>query len=185
MIVEDVIKIRLTSEGYLMEYPYHMISRAEMFDAFIDTSCCKLIPDGDGYVEDKVEYISKRDTSKYFDANYPLLSTLPEIVSAYSNLVDCICYHILMCKLNPQDYIMPDWIYSYMLGSTISVNSSIQDIHDMLTLMGIDNLDDEFLADAEIKCYQISSRWVSKFNISRPPTIFGEPHVIKSLRLSE
>lgn len=185
MITEDVIKAKLTSEGYLMEYPYHMISRSEMFDAFIDTSWCKLIPDGTTYVENTVEHISERDQSKYFDANYPLLSKSPEIVSAYSNLVDCICYHILMCKLNQQDYIIPNWIYSYMLGSTISVTSSIQDIHDMLTLMGIDNLDDEFLAEAELKCYQISSRWVRKFNVARPPTIFGEPHVIKSLRLGE
>ena len=112
MIAEDVIKTKLTSEGYLMEYPYHMISRSEMFDAFIDTSACKLILDGTTYVENKVEHISERDTSKYFDVNYPLLSNSPEIVSAYSNLVDCICYHILMCKMNPQDYVIPNWMCS-------------------------------------------------------------------------
>ena len=71
-----------------------------------------------------------------------------------------------------------------MLGSVISVNSDKLDIHDMLVLMGIDNIDDEFLPEAQKECLRYSKEWVNRSN-DRPPTIFGEPHVIKSLRLMD
>ena len=35
-LTKDSIKIKYTREGYLPNYPYHMISDEEMFKAFLD-----------------------------------------------------------------------------------------------------------------------------------------------------
>ena len=37
MLVHDVIKIRLVEDGYLPNYPYHMMSDREMIAAFMGT----------------------------------------------------------------------------------------------------------------------------------------------------
>ena len=37
-LIHDIIKIKYINLGYLPNYPYHMISDREMFDAFIDLS---------------------------------------------------------------------------------------------------------------------------------------------------
>jgi hypothetical protein len=37
-LIHDIIKIKYTRLGYLPNYPYHLISDAEMFDAFINLS---------------------------------------------------------------------------------------------------------------------------------------------------
>jgi len=44
----------------------------------------------------------------------------------------------------------------------------------------------EFTPDLARYCYQVSSEWIKKLPAKyghRPPTMFGEPHVTKSLRL--
>ena len=38
MLVDDNIKISLTEQGYLMNYPYHMISISEMCEAFMNNT---------------------------------------------------------------------------------------------------------------------------------------------------
>lgn len=100
--------------------------------------------------------------------------------------------------------VIPDWIYSYMLGEVVGPTSRTKDIHDCLVLLDLDNIDDIFTPQAASKCLQISRNWLRKlpgesiplytdvrtlsiqyFVRFRPPTIFGEPHVIKSLRLAE
>lgn len=171
MLIHDLVKIRLTDAGYLMNYPYHMISDKEMCDAFI----------GDG---------------GYFYDTYPLLD--PSLESAYTNLVKSIKYHIGVMLAAPEDSrALPSWVYSYMLGSTISVHSLSLDIHDLILPLGVDNTDDIFDGRASVACFHESEKWIRKTMIKetveldgdiidlRPPTMFGEPHVIKSIRLSQ
>lgn len=166
-------KILLVREGYLSNYPYHMIAKDEMCNAFLS-----LTEDGQGM----------------FYYMYPLIDeTLSE---QYDTLVSAIKYH-LQNYISVEDYILPDWVYSYMLGSTISSVSNKRDIHDLLVLLNLDNIDDVFTAQAALSCYEISKKWIEKLqNVTtvtynntqisdRPPTIFGEPHVIKSLRLMQ
>lgn len=155
--------MNLVREGYLPNWPYHLISDSEMCDAFIK-------PDGTGFFYDY----------------YPLVDdTLSE---QYDELVQSILYHVDEFKADEsEEAILPNWIYSYMLKSVVSVESNILDIHDMLVLMNLDNLDDIFTPEASAFCYEISKRWLRKLppsqRMHRPPTMFGEPHVIKALRL--
>lgn len=107
-----------------------------------------------------------------------------------------------MLSASIESEVIPNWIYSYMLGEVIGQNSAPKDIHDCLVLLNLDNLDDEFTPEAASACLRISKQWIRKLPTEtatlrlaedgsdikvtrhRPPTIFGEPHVLKSLRLS-
>lgn len=163
MLIHDIIKIHYSDMGYLPGYPYHLISDIEMCDAFI----------------------SADDTGYFFD-NYPLLND--SLSEAYTELVTEIKRYLQELKTTSVDgYAMPDWVYSYMLGVPISINSDKLDIHDLLVPLNIDNIDDIFDADAQKSCYEISKRYVELLDISqyRPPTMFGEPHVLKQIRLSQ
>ena len=82
-------------------------------------------------------------------------------------------------------YKIPDWVYTYMLGEVIYNNSEYLDIQDILELLGCSNIDNVFTREACITCYKVSSDYISTLvkNI-RTPTIFGEPHIIKSLRMN-
>lgn len=178
---KDLVKIHLINEGYLPNYPYHLISDEEMCDAFIN--------EDEGY---------------FFD-EYPLLSDKEETSNAYKDLVNVIKYFIAELKLSKQDsYELPNWIYSYMLGRVISVNSDILDIHDLIYPLGVDNIEDIFDARCEDRCLEISKLQVSVMETyklkdssgnyilgadgdpltNRPPTIFGEPHIIKYIRVN-
>lgn len=236
MFIHDTIKIEYIRQGYLPDYPYHLISDKEMFDAFIvdelvvdqdfamkikqgDSSLWELprnyialyglasfefIPDGDTQSlvirgsRDKLSQFNqlvgldckcKLSPDCYFAATYPLL--YDSLSDAYEKLVDSIYYHIenyLTSFDIDSNATLPNWIYSYMNGSVIGVNSSQPDIHDLLVLLNLDNLDDVFTEKICHSCLEISEKWVSKLppskNVMRPPTMYGEPHVIKSLRIS-
>ena len=181
MFVHDIIKIRLSREGYLPDYPPHLISDEEMCDAFLP------------YVYDKDDPESGFDacmnaTLNYFRDNYPLVAD--NLSQEYVTLVSEIAYHLNMLKTSTEvDFALPDWVYSYMLGTTLSVNSDIKDLHDLFVLLHTDNLYDEFTAQCSNACYKESVYWLGKLSATqkehRPPTMFGEPHVIKSLRLKE
>lgn len=161
-LVHDLIKIKYVREGYLPNYPYHLISDDEMCDAFINNEL------------------------NYFDANYPCLDE--SIQSEYDELKLCIKYHIDNFKQSLQSAELPDWIYSYMLGQVISINSDTLDKHDLLVSLSLDNIDDIFTPSASKSCLKISKEWVKRLNPikrdHRPPTMFGEPHVIKSIRMN-
>lgn len=181
-LIHDTIKIKFIKAGYLPNYPYHMISDSEMCDAFLHN-----------------EAASGEDTqlAGFFVDMYPCPDTV--LHPKYFKLVDAILYHIQNLKQSNSDTcVLPDWVYSYMLGSVIGPSSNSVDIHDLLVLLDLDNLDDVFTSDASARCYIISEKWLKKLPESstsesakletidsRPPTIFGEPHVIKSLRLSQ
>lgn len=178
MFADDIVKIKLSQEGYLPNYPYHLISNEEMCEAFLP------------YKYDKDDPYAGYDDCmnaelNYFRDNYPLIDE--SLLDQYKELVSAIAWHINQFVSNGT--ILPDWVYSYMLGSTISVNSSQLDRHDLFVLLGTDNLDDEFDAKCASACYNESTYWISKLptsmKVHRPPTIFGEPHVIKSLRVKD
>lgn len=160
-----LVKIRFVDYGYLPDYPYHLISISEMCDAF-------LADDGTGY---------------FFDY-YPLLDD--SLHDEYTELVAGIRYHLNAAKTSQaEDPQLPDWIYSYMLGHVISSHSDTLDLHGLLEPLGVDNLDDVFTAAAQARCLAVSKTWLAKIPPSkldhRPPTLFGEPHVLKYIRLAE
>ena len=154
----DIIKILYVREGYLPNYPYHLISDSEMISAFMS-----------------------EDNSGYFYDNYPLLDD--SLSEPYQNLVSGIRLH-LDSYLKGESEI-PEWVYSYMLGSVISINSDPYDIHDLFKLFNLDDIDGIFNSQLSSNCYNISKQWVKRNSSdnTRPATIFGEPHVIKALRL--
>lgn len=181
MFIHDLVKINLSRLGYLPDYPPHLISDEEMCDAFLP------------YVYDSTNPKSGYDDFmnaeiNYFKDMYPLVD--PSLEEEYKTLIDEIAYHInLLKKTTYNDYALPDWVYSYMLGSVVSVNSITKDKHDLFVLLGTDNLYDEFDEACSRACYNESVLWLSKLPKAkrehRPPTMFGEPHVIKSLRLRD
>lgn len=166
-LIHNLIKIKLSSLGYLPDKPYHLFSDSEMCDAFLN--------------EDE-------NKSCFFYDNYPCIDD--SLKNKYDELVSCLKYHLskLKSSKNPE-YILPNWVYSYMLGSVISVYSPDIDKHDLFVLMGLDNIDDEFNTNICESCYNISKQWLSRLPHNhfekdhRAPTLFGEPHVIKYLRL--
>ena len=179
MFVHDIIKIKLLRLGYLPDYPPHLISDAEMCDAFLP------------YVYDAEDPYSGYDACmekelNYFRDTYPLITD--ELEKSYVELVSEIAYHLNELKTTlDTEYILPDWVYSYMLGSVVSVDSPLKDRHDLFVLLGTDNTYDEFNAECASACYSESEEWLKKLpssqRVHRPPTMFGEPHVIKSLRV--
>lgn len=200
MLAHDIIKITYVREGYLKNFPHHLISDEEMCTAFIqkvgdpDTSKfttwehMKLQLDNSyvGYFIDK--YIDPL-LQQFIDEVY-----LPDeqMVSAIMNLLDEIVRQVeLLIAHNrsnsDEEYELPDWVYTYMLGQVIGPSSETLDIHDLLVLLNTDNTDDIFTGISSYTCYQVSKMWVNKLpnDEKRPPTVFGEPHVIKSLRLQQ
>ena len=155
-------------EGYLPDYPYHLISDDEMFDAFIYNGV------------------------NYFDSNYPCPNN--RFYEKHQELKKWISYHIAMHRQTRNKsrladrYTIPDWVYSYMVGAVIGPQSPIEDRHDLFVLLHLDNLDDEFNEAIYNEIYRVSEMWTYKLKSKdrkvRPPTMFGEPHVIKSLNLS-
>lgn len=179
MFVHDLIKIKFSREGYLPNYPYHLISDEEMCNAFLPYEYDDDDPTS-GYED------SMNAELNYFRDMYPLVH--PQLLDEYKTLVAEIAYHLNELKVSNDDqYVMPDWVYSYMLDSVITVDSDQRDKHDLFIMLGTDNLEDEFDYDCCRACYAESEYCIKKLPVSRrehrPPTIFGEPHVIKSLRL--
>ena len=199
--IHDVIKIQYTREGYMENWPYHLLSDEEMCDAFIklpDDIASYITPDYFGITASKTKntvdwYQSFLNSSEfcYFKDNYPLVSE--SISSYYKDLVNRIFYEIQKFKNSlDADRFLPDWIYSYMLGIAIGPNSSKLDIHDMISskAVGTDNIDDDYNLDCQIQCLRISKEWLKRLvvpegDVQRPPTMFGEPHVLKYIRLFE
>ena len=173
-MLHDTIKVNFIQQGYLPNYPYHLISDAEMCDAFI-----------------------RDDGTGYFYDHYPLVDV--SLSNAYSDLIKALMYYINQCKQPRVDeYVFPDWIYSYMLGSVISIHSDGYDIQDLADMLNIEIDYGDFSSSLAAACYRISQEWLKKVTPEsrylrtedetldlRPPTIFGEPHVIKYLRLLE
>ena len=147
--------------GYLPGFPYYLISDAELFDAFLKD---------DGF----------------FNDFYPC--PCDDLQDAYDDLRIYIEEAI-------NDYLddgtaIPDWIYSYMLMVPTTFQSDELDIAYLCELGDVDypGALAEFNEDVARMCYRVSTKWIQKQPASvaeRPATMFGEAHVIKSLRLDQ
>lgn len=165
MHMHDVIKIRLSNMGYLPGYPYHLISDNEMIKAFIGSE-------------------------GFFNDFYPCPSD--DLEDAYELLKNTIEVKLSEYIISNGDKPIPNWIYSYMLMRPITYQSdeaAIDYLSGMLNLNSTNALP-EFDADMARACYQVSCKWLTKFaskalDEQRPPTMFGETHVTKSLRLDQ
>ena len=171
-MLHDTIKVNLIQQGYLPNYPYHLISDSEMCDAFI-----------------------KVDGTGYFYDYYPLIDE--SLKDDYDKIVAAIMHYVNECKQPEVDeYVFPNWVYSYMLGAVISVNSDGYDIQDLADMLNIQIDYGVFSPSLSAACLKVSEEWLKKVTPEsryqsvddetldlRPPTIFGEPHVIKYLRL--
>ena len=167
--IHDVIKIKYSELGFLPDYPYHLISDEEMFQAFLN-----------------------EEEDDYFHMMYPCVDDALAI--EYRTLVQGIQIEIdkyLAYQKEGTSYTLPNWIYSYMMGEVTGPNSSQLDKHDLFTLLGTDNIDDAYTKECATACYEASSTWLSKYTldqddvVTRPFTMFGEPHVYKYLRLQQ
>lgn len=165
LLVHDVAKILYSDEGYLPYYPYHMISDEEMIDAFVKSDSC------------------------FFNDFYPLPSDTFE--TEYNDLKS----YITKCcdKYLLDGTAIPDWVYSYMLGKVVGPLSDQKDVHDLFVLLNLDNLYDEFNEGIYSSILSISNKVIGTYFVKshsseveyRPATMFGEPHVIKYLRLEQ
>lgn len=194
--INDIAKIALVRLGYLPDYPYHLISNEELADAFFTT---KSLPDSS---ELDTTYVNDSDM---FHTVYYLPMTWAGLEEPYQLLHDTIRQIVFTWKQLQKGSVstkeisvagitytidaaeLPEWIYSYMFSIVITETSPILDIHDLLVLLDKDNINDEFTLDAAQKCYEVSQKWVVRVvgGKRRPATIFGEPHVVKSLRLQQ
>ena len=186
-LINDIIKIKYSNMGYLPGYPYHLISDKEMFQAFIN--------------------LTDEDTGEYFfDDNYPnpfaehdliynkldkdgniisQVSLSDEYIKLKQYIITTINNHLQYQGTEVAElYSIPDWIYTYMLGEVVYNSSEYLDIYDTLALLGENNTDNIFTNKACALCYATSLKYISTLTSGiRPPTVFGEPHVIKQLRL--
>lgn len=171
----DIVKIKMVKEGYLPDYPPHMISDTEMCEAFLPMDYPITDSEWDRFMGDEnlsmfKDYYSLPDKS--------LEPQYRELVSGMAKELKEFCDSI------EDDKKIPDWILSYMNQSTISGHSDYLDLDGLLMLFGINSMEPEFTPQVSTYCYQISSAWLKRTNqTDRPATIFGEPHVIKYLRL--
>ena len=164
MFIHDVIKIQYVNIGYLPNRPYALISDKEMFEAFLKGDEC------------------------FFSDFYPCPAE--SMQEKYDALKTCIQEKIAAYLENPTEVEIPSWVYSYMLMTTItyeSENAEISYLYDLLNMETPTGLPD-FNEEVATRCYEESEQWLKRIpsvHIDRPPTMFGEPHVIKSLRLQE
>ena len=176
--VHDIIKIEYIRQGYLPDYPYHLISDEEMFDAFIPP---------------------ENNLSGYFGFMYPeppatYFASANNLLQKYNELLKSIKYHIAQKKAAPDTYTLPDFVYTYMLGAAVGTRSSMYDIRDVISPLGVNNTDYQYTDEAMLAVYNESKSYLDSVQAQvyveydgsqvslRPPTIFGEPHVIKSIR---
>ena len=161
MFIHDVIKIQLVDIGYLPNWPYYLISDKEMIEAF--------------WKEDG-----------FFNDYYPCPCS--ELQEPYETLRSSI-FQNLTNYLEDRTPI-PNWVYSFMLMRPITYESDEADIAYLYELSGVKptTILTEFGPELAQACYATSVEWMkklpSKFR-DRPPTVFGETHVTKSLRLKQ
>lgn len=167
MILFDTIKIKYIQTGYLPDWPYHLISDSEMLDAFIVNS------------------------SNFFDDNYSISTTDESLQELHNTLKADILYFVNEAKAQNNLSVLPSWVVSYMLGAVVSETSDLKDIDDLIALSNLkeDVPAGQFNDILYRSNAKISREWIAKLPSAkkehRPISIFGEPHVIKSLRLAK
>lgn len=190
-LTHDIIKIKYSRLGYLPNFPYHLISDEEMFNAFIDLSYTDDSSSSGEHANSSVErFFEDTYPNPFLDEDVVIENSIGEHISLSSEYCKLKYYIVntinsyLLHKDNADAYTIPDWIYTYMLGEVIYNNSDYLDIHDLLVALDMDNIDNVMTPNVCATCYTISTQYISTLSINvRPPTVFGEPHVIKQLRL--
>ncbi len=194
MLVHDIIKIKYVKLGFIKKnYPYHLISDEEAFNAFIDLGTgfeSSLIDPNvrffDMYYPNpfaEEDYIYQKKNSKGEVIEEISLRGEYDKLKAYiiSSINDYLQYY---GTSEESEHQIPDWVYTYMLGEVIYRKSEYLDILDLLKLLDCSNIDNEFTREACVACYATSLNYISTLTTGvRPPTIFGEPHIIKNLRM--
>ena len=207
MFIHNIIKIKYVTLGFLPNRPYHLISDDEMFDAFVQYQI-QIGDDGD----ETQHFVPNLDEG-FFVYFYPYRPAtademnnpnhyypVGEAYRKYDRLIRSICKYINDYRTGVSAEI-PDWVYSYMLGVVVGPKSDKMDIHDIIAPLGVDNPDDDFDDKASLATYEESLYYLSRtinrseyedigemttdIILDRPATMFGEPHVIKSLRLKQ
>lgn len=190
-LTHDIIKIKYTRLGYLPNYPYHLISDEEMFNAFINLSGDDSTS-GSGDISEEEKFFNDNYPNPFAEEDIEFIGAGGEKISLRSEyfrlkkyIIDTINQYLAnQGTANAENYTIPAWIYTYMLGEVIYNNSEYLDIHDLLVLLDSDNIDNELTPQICMKCYIESTKYISTLTTGiRPPTVFGEPHVIKQLRL--
>lgn len=200
MMVHDIIKIKYVREGYLKNYPPHLISDEEMCIGFlqyvldftsdnISTWSQLSTAINNSYVGYFVDWYVSPLMRQFEEEQFPYDKTLSDallvLIRELWQWMDKLIKHN---RINSNEsFDLPDWVYSFMLGRVIGPNSETLEKHDLFVLLGTDNTDDTFDGLSSYACYQVSKLWVNKLSKEdkRPPTVFGELHVIKSLRLQQ
>jgi len=204
MLIHDIAKMRMSNLGFLPDLPYHLISDKELFEGFLPEMFYPAIfpTVQPGYEAEAEKLFRKKPwliTGGYFYYAYPEVQVIPEgdtqlTIQPYLTLKGAIIYHIDR-YLNEEKYEIPAWVYSYLLGEVIGPKSDVRDIHDLIYPLGVDNIDDEYTPKCAQAVYNESMKWLKKTRgyvtdvnevteVRRPPTMYGEPHVIKSIRIS-
>lgn len=197
-MLHDIIKIKYIYQGYLPNLPYHLISEYELFHAFfsydiVETDNGWDIENPSGYLIDTYpclfgSAVLNTYTQNGVDVNYTVADAYHALLIKIVTILEGYYAHLNVYDKDADifDDMIPDWVYSYMLGIVVNSNSSIKDRHDLLVLLGTDNIYDDIDMISTIRCYNTSKAWLNKIASDRKdcPTIFGEPHVIKALRLN-
>ena len=189
--IHDIIKIKYSKLGYLPGYPYHLISDEEMFKAFICLTDSDEDKKADHFFEDYYPNPFEGKNNLYYrklDAKGDVISEVSlsdEYDKLKSNIIKVVNLYLQYAGTElAENYTIPNWIYTYMLGEVVYANSTYLDIYDTLALLGENNTNNKFTNKACALCYATSIKYISKQTSgTRPPTVFGEPHVIKQLRL--
>lgn len=214
--IHDIIKIKYVREGWLPNWPYHLISEQEMCDAFLSQDE-RVIPQEaeyrHGYDTLSLYLTSTLGYHGYMMSNYivPYLKTCADYGFEWDETFGQAIYDLVIglhkicsafkeeVETNPKT-TLPDWVYSYMIGRVFGPRfkdddiTNVRELHDLFVLLdlvdntsSIDNIEDEFTPIAGYACYQVSKRWIAKLpnDQKRPYGMFGEPHVIKALRLQQ
>lgn len=210
MLAIDNIKIKYSQEGFLPNYPPHLISDEEMCEAFLPN----LNSDSKAF--------------SYFKHTYKL--TNDNLADEYECLMNALRFHIARFLSSVESFKvdLPDWVYSYMLGQVVNRFSDVEDRHYFLVGINRDNMDDILTPESQLACYRISERYVNKldkytrfFDVNlelkdysdkdkqiildefetwgvnyldpkdknpkiyiRPPSMFGEQNIIKIIRVN-
>lgn len=187
-LIHDIIKIKYSKLGYLPGYPYHLISDEEMFNAFINLTDEET--DNEYFFEDNYPnpfaeqdlYYNKLDKDGNIISQTSLSGEYEKLKAYIIKVIKT--YLEYQGTEVAKNYTIPDWIYTYMLGEVVYTNSEYLDIYDTLALLHANNIDNNFTNQACALCYATSLKYISTLTSGlRPPTVFGEPHVIKQLRL--
>jgi hypothetical protein len=209
--IYDLVKIKYIREGYLPDLPYHLVSNNEMYEAFLsyDTETdtykgyfTEIYPAPTdsvllGYYNLLIRAIYRHlciargletHSLKEYGTDNTIVITDPYLVS--SGMVKPITTNKPISATNYTFLGLPNWVYAYMLGNVISDRSDDEmDYEDLLTTFNVKNF-----VDMQYDCYKVSKGWLQKLpdtliyyntELIRPASIFGEPHIIKAIRLDE